>query len=162
MVPAVLRGAADTLSGDQVAQLLALLAQQPKTVPAAGDVAAAASPAAPTSTDAVTQQGPTAITGTDAAVASSPVPGPTPWTAPAPVSSVPAVSGPVTSLLGSKHVVTAPGALVVQSFTPPGQDHRVDRFGIVVAVDDQANTAQVSWFLADPTTVDGSAITKVS
>lgn len=65
---------------------------------------------------------------------------------PAPASSVPAP--PVTSI-------------VHQAYTAPGTDTPGVRYGVVVGVDDETNVASVVWFMTEPTTVAGDAITKV-
>lgn len=55
----------------------------------------------------------------------------------------------------------AVGSFVSNVHTPPGTDNEIVRYGIVATVDVDQNVAGVVWFLAEPTTVPGDALTKV-
>jgi len=79
-----------------------------------------------------------------AAVASSPAPAPSDDTAP--VSSVP-----------SPRV----GSVVTNTHTPAGAEWEIQRYGVVVTVDDTQNVGGVCWFLSEPITIAGDALIKV-
>jgi len=87
----------------------------------------------------------------------------------APTDVAPAASSPAPNASASVSVlepvssVPPPevGSFVSNVHTPPGTDNETVRYGIVTAVDTDQNVAAVSWFLADPTTVPGDALTKV-
>lgn len=84
---------------------------------------------------------------------------------PADTDAPAAVSSPASDASVSAPVSSVPpppvGSLVRQTITAPGQDHEIDRYGFVLAVDAEHCTATVQWFSTPPVTVAGDALIKV-